>query len=181
MVGALLDVATLPLLQQERVKILTILKSPKTLNENEKKSWLRPVVPFGDILDLTGFLYVPHGGGFCEALRLCREAFRDGYHVLTYPEGKHCGTKRWPREWRSIPRVQHGCFEIARQTQTPIVPILIGGDRDHFGWCNPGPLDILYLREFNPRDYSSTATLAEAIRTEMNVGLARLAAHRSRE
>lgn len=109
---------------QSIIDLLVMYLVPLDYRTVVKRSWFR--TPLGLNIWLAGYIPTQRTGDPDAAARLLRSCQRwldSGISLMMFPEGTRA------RDWR-VHRFRRGAFELAVQTQTPILPVAIAGTND---------------------------------------------------
>ena len=104
------------------------------------------------VLGLTGQIKVEgYGTGQYQRIKdEIQESLRDGFSIIVFPEGKYSGLKQ---NWERLEEVSSGMFRIAKELGVPIIPTIISGSSQRFGFHLPTPITISYLAPLDPVEY----------------------------
>lgn len=99
------------------------------------------------ILKRLGYINVKHGNNLDSFINRCKNELINGYNILIFPEGKNTNKKNNNNELASF---QTGAFVLSKQTNVPIVPIVIKTSSEFYGFFIPSYFDIYYLPPIYP-------------------------------
>jgi len=104
-------------------------------------------------------------------LEKSKEELNKGNNLIIFPEGKYSNNKN---NWKKLEKLQSGSFILSKETNIPIVPVLISGNNHLYGFKTNENLIIKYLSPLYPSDFSNHTEMKEYCLTYMNKGLKNL-------
>lgn len=107
-------------------------------------------------------------GNLSVFLQKSKEELEKGNNLIIFPEGKYSNKKN---TWRKLENFQSGAFILSKQTNIPIVPVLISGNNHQYGFKTNSNLIIKYLSPLYPEDFSTDKDMKEYCLNYMNEGL----------
>lgn len=136
------DEFCLALIDQPNLRIVALPRKPNSYPDIIMKS--------------SNYLPVKHGQGYDSFLTDAKTALTAGQSLLIFPEGKHTEQQV---HWTQLAEFQSGVFDLAVQTQIPIVPIILEGFNCPDGWIKgfgsgAQPLRLHYLDPVDPVELS---------------------------
>lgn len=146
------DEFCLALIEQPNLRIVALPRKPGSYPEIIMKS--------------ARYVACKHGGGHDEFISVCAQALREGDSLLLFPEGKNTEHQI---HWTQLAAFQSGTFELARETKTPIVPLILEGFNCPNGWIkgHSQNLRLHYLDPLETLEFNTVESLKGTVRHRM--------------